>query len=77
MVTSMDMKIMVIGATGAGKSSLINLFYLWSQNVTSTELSKLENVLIKTNYLNGDGSTENLQANQRESVTSFAKAYNF
>lgn len=72
-----DLKIMVIGATGAGKSSLINLFYVWSQNVTSSQLGKLKNVLIKTSYLGGDGSTENLKAGQRESVTTMAKSYYF
>ena len=75
--SSIDLKIMVIGATGAGKSSLINLFYVWSQNVAFSGLNKLKSVLIKTSYLDGDGSAENLQAGQRESVTSVAKAYHF
>jgi predicted GTPase len=76
---SRELKIVVIGETGAGKSSLINLFYVWSQNVPSSQLNKLKKVLIKTSYLDGDGSTEKFTAgnSQRDSVTYFAKAYNF
>jgi predicted GTPase len=44
---------MVKEASGAGKSSLINLFYVWSSGIQATELGKLEKVLIRTAYLDG------------------------
>jgi predicted GTPase len=52
---TVHLKIMVIGATGAGKSSLINLFYVWSLGIQATELGKLKKALIRTSHLDGDG----------------------
>lgn len=51
-----NLKIMIIGPTGAGKTSLINLFHVWSLDLPFSELSKLKKVAIATKYLEGDGS---------------------
>jgi predicted GTPase len=36
------LKILVIGATGAGKSSLINLFYVWGMNFDPRRIADLK-----------------------------------
>jgi len=72
-----EIKVLVIGATGAGKSSLINLFYIWSQEWELQDFTRDKRVLIKTKYLDGDGSGERNVQNQGESQTFTANLYNF
>ena len=45
-----EIKILCIGPTGSGKTTLINLFYLWSRNL-SVEQSELLGYLLKQNFL--------------------------
>jgi len=67
----------VIGATGAGKSSLINLFYVWSKEWKPADFQTAKQVLIKTKYLDGDGEAERDVKKQDESQTDYAKHYYF
>ena len=68
--------IVVLGATGAGKSSLINLLYLWSKNVKN--LKQVNEVLIPTKYLKGTGvNTESDILKQDQSQTQFCHVHKF
>lgn len=44
-------RMIFIGATGAGKSSIINFFYLWSKKVNRVE--EITHTLIPTKYFQG------------------------
>lgn len=72
-----NVKVLVLGATGAGKSSLINLFYVWSKDLKPADFVSTKKVLIKTEHLDGDGAAERNVQNQGESQTNFAKNYQF
>jgi GTPase SAR1 family protein len=72
-----EIKLFVIGATGAGKSSLINLFYIWSKKLRIEDLKDLQELLIKTSIFKGDASAERNVENQGESQTDFPKEYTF
>ena len=57
---------------------MINLFYVWSQKWKPSDLQAgNQRVLIKTEYLDGDGEAENNVKNQGESQTTKAKMYTF
>jgi hypothetical protein len=69
-----ERSIVVLGATGAGKSSLINLLYLWSKNVKN--LKQVSEVLIPTKYLKGTAiNTESDISRQDLSQTQFCHVY--
>ncbi len=69
-----DASVVVLGATGAGKSSLINLLYLWSKNVK--DLKQVNEVLIPTKYLKGTGvNTESDLSKQDQSQTQFCHVH--
>jgi len=73
-----DANILVIGGSGAGKSSLINLFYVWSQKWKPADFMHAQGkVLIKTKYLNGEGDSETGAENQAQSQTKKATNYKF
>ena len=66
----------VIGMTGAGKSSLINLFYLWSLGLN--DLRDIKKVLIPTKYFEGTGENNEINvADQGKSQTQKCSVYNF
>ena len=68
--------IMIIGISGVGKSSLINLFYLWSLGLN--DLSDIKNVLIPTKYFKGTGENNELNvSDQGKSQTQKCSIYNF
>ena len=75
-VKYMETKVLVIGSTGAGKSSLINLIYIMSQGIKKDQLSTLKKVLIKTKYHEGDDSTEFDPKQGGASQTQHSKDYN-
>jgi GTPase SAR1 family protein len=52
-------KILILGLSGAGKTSLVNLFYVWSQQWKLDDLKFKDKVLIKTKYFDGDSKAEN------------------
>ncbi len=69
-----EKSIVVLGATGAGKSSLINLLYLWSKNVKN--LKQVSEVLIPTKYLKGTAiNTEKDVSKQHQSQTQFCHVH--
>ena len=77
-LTTKPLVILVIGQTGAGKASLINLLHLWSKQGPTLPYSKnVRTALIKTKYLDGDkyseGTRRTRQCRQRllRSSTSF------
>ena len=47
-----DLNIIFCGPTGSGKSSIINFFHLWSQNLQN--LRDAKKVMIQTEFLQGD-----------------------
>jgi len=66
----------VLGMTGAGKSSLINLFYAWSKNIQKVE--DIKKVLIPTKYLPGIGKhSEFSHTDQSKSQTKKCNIYKF
>jgi len=72
-----ELKILVIGATGAGKSSLVNLFYYWSTKSDLSSLFLQKKALIQTKYFQGDGEAEGEVMVQGQSQTNFSKIYQF
>src|SRR5690349_4780715 len=72
-----NLKALVIGATGGGKSSLINLFHCWSNGWNVYNIISTKKVLIKTKYLDGDGTAEANVNDQGQSQTTMAKFYQF
>ena len=54
--TKKEIAVLVLGATGAGKSSLINLLYLWSQGYEN--IKDVKEALIPTKFLPGKTNTE-------------------
>ena len=58
------LSVLLLGATGAGKSSLINLLYLWSQGVS--HLEKVNRTLIPTKFLSGLTNTETSDLTQQD-----------
>jgi len=66
----------VLGPTGAGKSSLINLFFLLANETQFESLETLKELPIQTKFYAGDGSVENL-LNGKESSTQKSKFYSF
>jgi predicted ATPase len=70
------LSVMIIGATGAGKSSLINLLYLWSQG--TIDLKKVNRTLIPTKYLSGLTNTESSDlTKQHQSQTQKSYVHRF
>ena len=72
-----ELKVLVIGATGAGKSSLINLFYCWSKGWNLSDVTSIKEVQIKTKYFDGDCEAEGDVQSQDQSQTKIAKLYQF
>lgn len=68
--------IIIIGITGAGKSSIINFLYVWSKGIK--DVKDIKEVLISTKYLVGiNGQTEVDSKNQTKSQTKKCTVYNF
>lgn len=69
--------IIVIGMTGAGKSTLINLFYIWSIGIMN--LKDVKKVLIPTKYFKGiaENNSEMLVTDQTKSQTQKCSVYSF
>jgi len=72
-----DVNLIVVGPTGAGKSSLINLFYIWAQKIPVEKLAELKKVPIKTKYFDGDGTAEQNLQDEKKSCTTESRKYDF
>jgi len=71
-----EIKMIVIGATGAGKTSLINLLYVWSKGLK--KVVDIKEVLIDSKYLPGKNHTENKDtSNHLASMTQYSSNYYF
>ncbi|ETN99392.1 hypothetical protein RFI_38089, partial [Reticulomyxa filosa] len=70
-------KAIVLGVTGAGKTSLINLFYVWSKGLQ--RMQDIDKVLIPTRYLPGivKSHTEMDSKYQNKSQTQGCTTYEF
>jgi hypothetical protein len=76
-----NLKILLLGTTGSGKTSIINFFYLLSKRFNKDKiekLSKTKKILIKNNFFDGDEigkSTEGELEKKGNSKTQFSKCY--
>jgi len=75
--TRKHVKAIVLGVTGAGKSSLINLLYTWHRGIEKIE--DIEDTLIPTKYLKGIDKTasEFASQDQSKSQTQRSNTYTF
>lgn len=69
--------VIVLGVTGAGKSSMINLLYIMSKGITN--IRNMDEVIIHTKYMRGiqDKSDYRLAQNQNQSQTKECNIYKF
>jgi len=76
-MTHKSVKSIVIGVTGAGKTSLVNLLYIWSKGIT--RIQEVDKVLIPTKYFPGEGKahTEADAKCQSKSQTQGCSIYEF
>ena len=72
-----ELNIVLLGSSGAGKSSLINLFYIWANEFQVGDLKKVNRVPIKTAIFDGDDAFERNIFNQKESCTQGSSTYSF
>jgi GTP-binding protein EngB required for normal cell division len=72
-----QIKIVIVGETGAGKSTLINFIFTWAKKFTVKDFINRRKIAIKSLYYDGDGSTEADPSDQSQSQTQFCKLYNY
>ncbi len=75
-VKEQTLNFLLLGESGAGKTSLINLFDLWDRKFNLKDFKNLKRALIKTKYLPGDGGNESGLDNG-ESQTQKPRVYTF
>jgi energy-coupling factor transporter ATP-binding protein EcfA2 len=70
-----ELKILVIGSTGAGKTSLVNLLYFLSRDITPKMIREQKTALVKTKYFDGRTIGENDAMKTGESQTLQSQEY--